>query len=579
MDYPRKQWRELPIDEDAVAGLTGKCEFPRAVAEMLVRRGIKDSTAAERFLHPRLSSLSDPFDLSGMREAVDCVWQAIDASKRITVFGDYDVDGITSTALLVRVLKRLGANVMPFLPERARDGYGMAITPLERCLETCRPDLIVTVDCGTNSVEAVAYAMQSGVDVVVTDHHEPQEPVAGAVAIVNPKLSGVNDMKSLAGVGVAFRLCHGLVKDALAKQRPEVSDLDLREWLDYVAVGTVADIVPLDGENRILVRHGLSQLNGKLSGNSGSPCWKALVDRAGIKCNVETYHIGFVIAPRLNAAGRMGSADSALELLLTEDVSEAVSGADYLERTNRERRSVEASIRNEAEKQIDAYFDEKKTFGIVVWDRGWHVGINGIVASRLTARYGRPVVVVAIDSEGVGTGSSRSVANMDVLQVLNGCSELLSSYGGHKMAAGLEIKESNLEDFRCKFNDLCAERLKGADLRAVQNVDAWLTLTELDDLLYGEMRKMEPYGLGNPEPVLGVRGVTVVGMPKTVGKSGEHLKMTVAAGGTQIDAVGFGLGEYEVPAGALDILFKLKENTFMGRRALQMHILDMRESL
>lgn len=578
MDYPRKQWQEQPVAEEDAAALAEALSVPVAVAEILCRRGIKEASAAEIFLNPRLSSLSDPFDLPGMRAAVDRIWRAIDSKEPITVFGDYDVDGLTSTALMVSLLKSLGADVTPFLPEREQDGYGMSVTTLKRCVDACEPKLIITADCGTNSVDAVAHAATIGIDVVVTDHHEPADDIADAVAVVNPKVAGTEGTKPLAGVGVVFRLCHGLVKEGLSKQRPEVAELDLRDWLDYVAIGTVADIVPLHGDNRILVWHGLNRLNKQLNDGTAKHCWKALAQRAGIKEAIDSYQIGFVIGPRLNAAGRMGSPESALKMLLAEDMDTAASGADFLEKTNSDRRNVEAGIREVAEKTIDAYFDEDKTFGIVAWDRDWHIGINGIVASRLISKFGRPVVVVSVGEDGQGTGSCRSIECLDILSVLDECSDLLVTHGGHKMAAGLTIEEKNLEKFSLKFNEVCSARLKGTDMRAVQDVDAWVTLSEIDDRLFDLLQRMEPYGTGNTAPVLGVRGVSVVGQPKTVGKTGTHLKMTVAAGGRQMDVIGFGLGQLEVPSGSLDMLFRLKDNTFRGRRSLQMHLLDMRES-
>ncbi|OVE75473.1 single-stranded-DNA-specific exonuclease RecJ [bacterium E08(2017)] len=578
MGYPLKKWKDVTVDQGDVSQLASSLGVSRVAAEILTGRGFKSADDAESYMNPKLSGLGDPFDIPGVRKAVDCIWAAIDAGKRIAVFGDFDADGITSAALLVTLLQKLGADAVPFLPDRQLDGYGMNMGPVKRCLSDCKPELIISADCGTNSVEAVSYAMEAGVEVVVTDHHEPQENVADPTALVNPKVAGADDLKALAGVGVAFRLCHGIIKLALAEQRPESQELDLRDWLDFVAVGTVADIVPLTGENRILVRYGLQKLNQYLESSNGRPCWDALRDTAKMNGAVEPYHIGFVIAPRLNSAGRLGSPVAALDLLLSGNKADALEKAMELEDKNRKRRQIEASISKAAAKQIDEYFDEDKTFGIVAWAHEWHVGINGIVASRLSSKYGRPVVVVAVDGDGKGVGSSRSIECIDVLEALNGCADLLNSYGGHKMAAGLEVEEANLEAFRERFNEICAQKLRGQDLRSVQAVDSWVSLSELGDAVLQELDRMQPFGLDNPEPVLGVRGVTLAGKPKVIGKTQDHIKMTVTAGGAQLEAVGFGLGAHKGPEGKLDMIFRLKDNTFRDQRLLQMHILDIRES-
>jgi single-stranded-DNA-specific exonuclease len=366
---------------------------------------------------------------------------------------------------------------------------------------------------------------------------------------------------------VAFKFCHALLKYRRDKKDAAATEPDLRHYLDLVAVGTVADVVPLVDENRILVRHGLQRINK--TDNLGL---KALIAIAGVKQEIDCYHLGFVIGPRLNAVGRLASAHTALELLLTPDARRAGELAGELDVTNRERRQIEDEIRQEAEEEIDAYFKPDETSGIVSGRVGWHIGTVGIVASRLCGKYRRPAVVIGFDEDGHGRGSCRSIEELDIVDVLRGCAELLTAFGGHKMAAGLEIEKDRLEPFRKRFNDLCRDSLKGKDLRPVRNVDAWIQLQEADRRLCKAVQQLQPLGLGNLTPTFGVRAVKIVGQPKVVGNG--HLKMQVARGGTQMDAIAFGMADAAVPDGDMDLLFQIQENTYMGRTAVQLNVKD-----
>ena len=573
MPFPLRQWKTASGDDAAAGALARSLDLPSAMARLLTARGLRAPAAAEKFLHPRLSEMSDPFELPGMTEAVDRIQKAIQTKEPLALFGDYDVDGVTGVALLATVLRRFGVEPACFLPSRFDDGYGLTTTALRRCLETHRPALLLTVDCGTNSAAQVDEARQAGVDVVVTDHHEPSGDLARPTALVNPVMGGTPATRDLAGVGVAFKLCHALVKRALKEGWPNAARIDLREWLDLVAVGTVADVVPLRGENRILVRHGLGYLE-----QTRRVGLEALCEVSGLDTEINCYHIGFVLGPRLNAAGRLASAEDALTLLITEDRDHAWALAQRLDQANRERKRIEDAIREEAEAELDVHFDGERDFGLVAARRGWHVGTIGIVASRLCARYGRPTVVVAIDDEGRGRGSARSVEAVDVVGVLNRCAPLLLTYGGHQMAAGLSLAEENIAEFRRQFNALCAGKLQGADLRPVQRVDAWVNLGEADRDLYTAMANLNPVGLGNPAPAWGARAVRPVGPPTRVGKDGAHLKMTLAAGATQIEAIAFGMGKNDLPSGPLDVVFKLEEDSYQGRRKLVLHIQDLAPS-
>jgi len=567
-----REWITVETDDARALALAAALSLPLPVARVLVARGLEESDAAERFLNPRLSDLTDPMAMTGMPAAVDRIWKALDAGSRITVFGDYDADGVTSTALLVLVLRRLGATPEYYIPSRHDDGYGLSVDAITKAIAQTTPELLITVDCGSNSNEAVALAAARGVDVVITDHHECAEgPLPDAVAVVNPKLGDLEAVKILAGVGVAFKLCHALVKQGNATERSVVEGLDLRDYLDLVALGTVADVVPLVGENRTLVRHGLLRIK------TASRCGLlALIRAAGVRTEIDCYHLGFLIGPRINAAGRLGSADPALQLLMSEDAGIAKRLAGQLDAANRERKRIEELIIAQAVESIAPTFDPDTTFGLVAGSEGWHVGAIGIVAARLCGRYKRPAVVISFDADGLGRGSCRSVDSVNIVEALQSCADVLVSCGGHKMAAGLSIRRENLATFRARFNEACRLQANPLDLISTHLVDAWITLGEADAVLLEAVNGLRPLGLGNPTPTWGARNVSIVGRPRVVGKN--HLKLTLASGGTQLDAIAFGMAGRELYNDAVDVLFHVQENNYMGRQVVQLNIKDFRRS-
>lgn len=573
----RLKWSSAQAGPEHVDRLADTLSLPRPVAAVLVGRGLHDPDDARDFLTPRLSRLSDPFEIAGMPAAADRVLAAIDAGEPITVFGDYDADGVTATALLVTVLRSLGARVTPFTPCRRRDGYGLTASAAVRCLDEQSPRVLLTVDCGTNSQATAREVRRLGVDVVVTDHHEvgSEGTATDAVAVVNPKLGAPEAARDLCGVGVAFKLCHALLKRRLAAGREvDVRDIDLRDQLGLVALGTVCDMVPLTGENRAMVRYGLRRLE-----EAGTPGIAALRNVSGANGALSCYHLGFLLGPRLNAAGRLGQAAPALELLLTSDPDRAWELARELDRANHERQRIEQVILEEALLELAPVFDAEQHFGLVVGRPGWDVGVVGIVASRLCRHYGRPAAVVAFEEDGAGKGSCRGVEGVDLVEVLQSCDEHLDTYGGHQAAAGIGLASARLAAFRDAFNAQCASRLAGRDLRPVQVVDAWLDhLGEADDRLLEGIDRLRPLGCGNPSPVWGVRHVTPVGPPRRVGRDGAHLKMVVAGGGTQIDTIGFGMGNMTVPDGPMDLLFEFERNEFRGSVTRQLKLCDLRPS-
>ncbi len=569
--HSEKRWVTAAAAPEAAESVAAAFGFSRPMARALVARGLTDRADIEKFLQPRLADLTDPFVLPGMAPAVEIILQHIEQGSAILVYGDYDVDGVTATALMIQVLSELGAVASPFLPHRIEDGYGLNVETLHRCVEAYRPNLIITVDCGTSSVEAVKEAARLGIDVVVTDHHEPAaEGVAGACAIVNPKLGNCpEEIRMLAGVGVAFKVCHGLVKAARQRKLEAAEKLDLKTFMELVAVGTVADIVPLLQENRILVYHGLHLLN-----RTQSVGLRTLIEAAGITGPVDTYHIGFIIGPRINAAGRLGNADAALELVLTEQEPRARILAQQLDEASRKRQEIEDKIVSEACEDLDARFEADRDFGLVVAHANWHAGVIGIVASRIASRYNRPVVVIGMDEDGVGRGSCRSIPGFDLLSHLQQCAPMLRRYGGHAMAAGLEVDQARIAEFSTRFNEVCAATLSQADQRRQLQVDAWITPGDIGDPLYHDQNRLRPFGHANPLPVWAMRNVTPLFPARVIG--GKHLKLLFSMGGKQREAIGFGMGERDVPAGPLDIAFNLILNRYNGQEYLQLHLQDFR---
>ncbi|MCX7008288.1 MAG: single-stranded-DNA-specific exonuclease RecJ [Kiritimatiellaeota bacterium] len=559
-----KIWRLAEADEQLSAAFAAELQLPHPVARLLAARGFADVTAAEKFLRARLSDLSEPERLPNLAVAVMRIAQALERHEKIAVFGDYDADGLTSTALLVRVLRALGAEAAAFIPHRLDDGYGLTAQALAKCIEQHQPQLIITVDCGTCSAEAIR---STSVPVIVTDHHDPAGELSPALAVVNPKLGEDAGLKQLAGVGVAFKLCHALLKYLRKKQTH--APVDLKDYLDLVAIGTVADVVPLTGENRILVRHGLLRL--AKTDNMGLA---ALMAVAGLAKNPDAWHIGFVIGPRLNAVGRLGNAHEVLELLLTEQPDRALELARQLDAANRKRQEIEKSIVEEAMREIDATFDPARSFGLVVSNAKWHPGVVGIVAARLVQRYRRPTIVLAEEADGTCRGSCRSIEEFHLVEHLAMCADLLTRYGGHALAAGVSLTKENLAAFRQRFNELASTTLSGRDLRPSLRIDGCLSLRETDDGLFDALERLRPFGQQHPDPIWAVRGVQIYGAPRRMAK--DTLGLTLEGDGVLLRAIGFGMGKREIPAGPLDIAFHFRRETWQGRTSLQLQLCDFR---
>src|SRR5205814_2661747 len=406
---------------------------------------------------PRLKSLSNPFLLTSMEAAVARILAALDRHERIVLFGDYGVDGVTSLALLAEILRAYGDAPDLFLPLRMEEGYGLSRESVERCLKQHRPQLLVTVDCGTSSVNEIAEVSQQGVDVIVLDHHEPKAALPDCVAVVNPKIDPASPFHYLCSGGIVFKLCHALLK-------PRPIDFDLNARLALVALATVADIVPLRGENRTFVQRGAIEIARSIRHGTDSPGrtrtgLQKLIEISGVKPPIFTEDIGYRLGPRLNAAGRLSTAEKSLQLLLTQDEAEAAALAEFLDKQNRDRQSVEKEVFLAAEEQITRDYNPMRDAAIVVWARSWHPGVLGIVASRISRKYHRPSIVIGVEANGIGKGSGRSIEGLNLVEALNHCAELLEKFGGHEMAAGLTIREEKIDEFAAEFRRVGRELL------------------------------------------------------------------------------------------------------------------------
>ncbi|MFZ5639561.1 MAG: single-stranded-DNA-specific exonuclease RecJ [Bacillota bacterium] len=574
-----KIWRlakEQPVLREIFAQKLG---VPPIVAQILANRGILTLDEARIFLNGDFSHLHDPFLLKDMDRAVERINRALAAGEKIVVYGDYDADGITSTALLLGVLREMGADAGYYIPSRMGDGYGLSVQALEMLADR-GVSLVVTVDCGVSAAAEVAFALERGIDVVVTDHHEPPEGLPPAVAVINPKRRDCGyPFKELAGVGVAFKLAQALTgarSDAGAGvpgrgiPLPEI----LQRRLDIVALGTVADIVPLQGENRILVKGGLAQLS-----NTCHPGLQALLKVSGLAGKpLDATRLAFGLAPRLNAAGRVGDPGMAAELLLTADQEQAAQLAKKLDKANDERQAVEARIFEQAVEMTEAAGLAQNRV-LVLAQPGWHVGVIGIVAARLVQKYYRPAVLLSIE-EGTAKGSARSIPGFNIFEALSACSSLLVKYGGHNQAAGLTLEARRIDEFYAALEAHARESMADEQLIRQVAIDGEVCLTDLNCELYGHLERLAPFGCQNPGPVLVSRGTMVLDC-RNVGADGSHLKMRLQKEQCVLDAIGFGLSSHpglkDAPAG-LDVAFALERNEWNDRVTLQLNVKDLKPS-
>lgn len=569
----KKKWVLRSTDSpdyniDTIQSLSQSNGIPPLVAKILLLYGVESFSS---FLRPGFEKLHDPFLMKGMGLAVDRIMQALENGETILVFGDYDVDGITSTSVLVRFLKEAGAKkVLYQIPDRFRDGYGLKTTVVDFCRNE-QVDLLITVDCGITSVLEVDYANSFGIDVIVTDHHECKSEVPHAVAVLNPKQPDCTyPFKNLAGVGVAFKLLQGLVK-ALSMDETAF----LQEYVDVVSVGTIADVMPLVGENRILVKNGLERLSV-----TNNPGLRALIKQAGVNTErISTGSVGFGLAPRINAAGRMDDPKLGVELLLAETDAVAEEKARQLDEINRERQAIEQETYEEAIRMLAENDEQFKEDAVLVLAKeGWHSGIIGIVASKITEKYNKPCILISSDGTE-SKGSGRSIKGFNLFEALSYCSEHLIRFGGHELAAGLTVETDEIETFRRNINAYAKERLTDEDFVPTLLIDTQLPVTYANLNTVDKLAVMEPFGMSNPNPVFYCGGLRVEGIHTM--SEGKHLRLTLSDGNVLVQAVGFSMGNLaeKLTVGApVEIAFCLESNIYRGERRAQILLKDMRLS-
>ncbi|MEO8636897.1 MAG: single-stranded-DNA-specific exonuclease RecJ [Gemmatimonadales bacterium] len=554
-------------DPVVVQALAQELKVTPILAALLAQRGLATPEAARRFLRPVLEDLADPLQLTGMAEAVETIATVIRTGGGILVHGDYDVDGQCATVLLTRALRAAGARATPFVPHRIRDGYDLGPSGIAAA-QAADARLILTCDCGITAVDAVDAARAAGLEVIVTDHHLPGSTLPRARAVIDPQQPGDRSgLTQLCGTGIAFKLVQALVP---ALGLPANLPYHL---LDLVALATIADVVPLTGENRILVRHGL-----RLLGESRWPGLRALIRTSGLEGReIRAGQVGFILAPRLNAAGRVGDATEGLQLLLTDDPAEAGTLATRLEVLNTERQALDQRMLEQAMRLVDDTCDPDQDAAIVLAADGWHAGVVGIVASRIVERFGRPAFLIALDGE-MGKGSGRSISRFDLHAALHHCGDLLDRFGGHHMAAGLTIHRDQIPAFRERFTAYARARLTPADLAPEQRIDLVLDLKEASEELERLCRHLEPCGMGNPGPVFGARGVRLDGA-RRVGNG--HLKATLTSATGRIGGIGFGWADRDgwlqraARREPIDVAFRLETNEYQGEVSLQARIVAL----
>ena len=540
------------------------------VATCLINRGIVTTEAADAFLDPRLRSLSDPMLLPDIRLAIDRLFLARERNEPLVIFGDYDVDGVTSTAILTEVFTTLGWQCSQYLPHRRDEGYGLSQAGVENCLARHPTSLLLAVDCGSTAVDPIGWLNSRGVDVLVLDHHQLSDPLPPALALVNPLRSPDAAIAPFCSAGLAFKLAHALIKHGRELGLVGFDTYNLKPLLDLVALGTIADLVPLIGENRILVHAGLERLD-----STSRVGLQALKRVSRTRSPMGVYEVGFQLGPRLNAAGRLETAEDALRLLLCDRESEAQSLAEVLDLQNRERQEVEKRIAQEAGERVRNHFDPERDLVIVEGDASWHIGVVGIVASRVLREFQRPTLILGGDGT-LWRGSGRSISGFDLAGALRDCSDLLEKHGGHAMAAGLSIDPARLEAFRLRINGLARERLRPEHLQPEVRIDASIPLRSLSLPMVADLRRLEPFGMGNPVVQLAVRGLSHARPPQRLKE--QHWKFWVTDGGTPVETVWWGAGDRPVPEGRFDLAVIPEAGDYGGRRFLQLRLIDWKTS-
>ncbi len=578
------RWTLAPPQPLLAGQLAAQLKIPPLLVQCLLNRGFSEPPAIEKFLHPRLKNLADPFLLPDMAAAVQRLLRAREHDESLVIFGDYDVDGVTSTTLLLEVLRALGWKADFYLPNRMDEGYGLSTDGVENCLKKFPVTLLLAVDCGSTAGDIIRSLRARGVEVIVLDHHQVSSPAPEAVALVNPQTEGTASsvpghsgqresaalqiFAELCSVGLAFKLAHALVKRGREISLPGAAEFDLRPLLDLVALGTIADLVPLTGENRVLVSAGLQRL-----ATTQRPGLVALKKAAQSPPVPGTHDVAFQLAPRLNAAGRLETAEESLQLLLARNLAEAMPLALNLDARNRERQKIERGIVEEVTGAVRAKFNPQTDFVIVEGQLLWHIGVVGIVASRVLQEFYRPTIILGGEG-GEWRGSGRSIAGFDLAAALRECDDLLVRHGGHAMAAGLSIRPDKIDALRKRLNELARRALKPEDLQPLVSLDAEVGLDEMTLETLQELSCLKPMGQGNPGVQFCARNLTHARPLQRIGADKQHVKLWVTDGAATVEAVWWNGGAESLPVGKFDLAFTPQVNQFNGKRSVQLKVLD-----
>lgn len=571
-----KRWVFSPPNKPLQAEIASKLKISNVLAQVLINRGIVDVASARSFLQPQIGALGDPSLLPGIEKASIRINEAVRRGERIVIYGDYDVDGLSATALMYRCLKLVGAQVSYYIPERLEEGYGLNADAIKK-LREAGADVILTVDCGINACREADIARTCGIDLIITDHHRPGQEIPDAFAVVNPKLHASHHIfRDLSGVGIAFKLAWAIGQHFSPQKKVSSEFKDfLLSAVGLVALGTIADVVPLLGENRIITRYGLSALQ-----HTEIPGLRALLDVADIShINLDAFHVGYRLGPRLNAPGRMGKAGIVVELLTTTCKEKAVEIATFLEQENKRRQEIQVDIMASARKKVMHEINLDETAAIVLADQAWHPGIVGIIASKIVEEFNRPTVMIAV-ANAIGHGSARSIPSFHILEALERCKNKLLSVGGHAQAAGLKIHPDNIDEFREMLNSATSQRLCKTDLIPVLNIDAEVPLSMLSKAVVTELSRLSPHGEGNPLPLFAATHLKIAGQPRRIGSKGQHLSFYVKQGDVAIRAVAFGMGEHidrlRQNGRTCSLVFAVKINNWMDNEQLELEVKDVK---
>jgi len=563
------RWSLLNPDQDTVNSIQKTFRTSEVISKVLANRKIHKLDSANRFFNQNLDLLHDPFLIQDMDKAVQRVLKNIKSGKPIMVFGDYDVDGTTGAASLYCAFQKFGAEVTYYIPHREEEGYGLSYQGIEVAQDN-DIDLIITCDCGINAFAQVDFANEKNVDIIITDHHTTEINLPQAYAVLNPKRKDCQyPFKGLCGGGVAFKLITAIGSEL----NIPLSEFD--EILPLITLGTAADIVPIKDENRAIVHHGLNMLE-----NVKKPGLKTLLELAGLNGKMSVGQLVFSVAPKINAAGRLGDANRAVELLVTDDVDRARVLAKELDEENKRRQLIQQAVVDEALYKVNAEVDLKKEHALVLANEGWHQGVVGIVASKIKEEFNRPTVIIALEN-GAGKGSARSIAGFDLYEALTACKDHLEGYGGHPMAAGLTVSTDKLSQFKKSFIDVANEQLTEENLHATLTLDCEMTLQDITPRFMEFLDKLSPYGPGNMRPKFAIRNVEISGTPKVIGKTGEHLRFKIKQGLKTMAAIGFGLsGKYEmlITGQPVDIACVVETNEWQGNTTIQLNVRDIKKS-